>query len=121
MRGAGVLGLGMVVACSAPHPSRRLSEAMERSARMLRQLDALEADLHQGAAETDTYAELVARHGQAEQMACKVTDEHVAEISRLQAVQEARMAGKRQDRVKKRKVVALAHPRAAARRAVASN
>jgi hypothetical protein len=54
-------------------------------------------------------------------MACKVTDEHVAEISRLQAVQEARMAGKRQDHVKKRKVVALAHPRAAARRAVASN
>jgi hypothetical protein len=50
-----------------------------------------------------------------------VTDEHVAEISRLQAVQEARMAGKLKDRVKKRKVVALVHPRAGSRRAVASN
>ncbi len=100
MRGAGVLGLGMVVACSAPHPSRRLSEAMERSARMLRQLDALEADLHQGAAETDTYAELVARHGQAEQMACKVTEEHVEEIHRLAAAQQEKIRERRAHRKK---------------------
>ena len=94
---------------------------MERSARMLKQLEALEADLHSGDAEVATYSELVRRHRRTEQIACKVTDEHVAEISRLQAVQEARMAGKLKDRVKKRKVVAFVHPRAGTRRAVASN
>ena len=54
---AAVMGL----ACSAPAPARRPSEAMERSARILRQLDRLEADLHQGSAEITTYTDLVAR------------------------------------------------------------
>jgi hypothetical protein len=121
MRRTVLLLVVAAAACVKTAPAPRQSEAMERSARMLKQLDALEADLHSGDAEVVTYSELVRRHTRTEQMACKVTDEHVAEISRLQAVQEARMARKRQDRVKKRKVVALAHPRAAARRAVASN
>jgi hypothetical protein len=108
-------------ACLKTAPAPRQSEAMERSARILKQLDALEADLHSGDAEVAAYSDLVRRHTRSEQMACKVTDEHVAEISRLQAVQEARMARKRQDGVKKRKVVALVHTRRTARRAVASN
>ena len=117
-----VLLLVMVAAsCARTAPVPRQSEAMERSARMLKQLEALEADLHSGDAEVATYSELVRRHTRTEQLACKVTDEHLAEISRLQAVQEARMARKLKDRVKKRKVVALVHPRAATRRAVASN
>ena len=116
-----LLVLAAAAACVKTAPAPRQSEAMERSARMLKQLDALEADLHSGDAEVVTYSELVRRHTRTEQLACKVTDEHVAEISRLQAVQEARMARKRQDRVKKRKVVALVHTRHAARGAVASN
>ncbi|HTO98238.1 MAG TPA: hypothetical protein VMK66_14415 [Myxococcales bacterium] len=92
---------------------------MERSARILRQLDRLEADLHQGNAETATYAELVDRHQRAEQMACKVTDEHVQEIHRLAMAQEEKMMGKRLARLKKRKTVALA--RHTPRHAVAAN
>jgi len=121
MRRTGLLLMLAALACGRTVPAPRQSEAMERSARMLKRLAALEADLHSGDAEVATYSELVRRHSRTEQIACKVTDEHVAEISRLQAVQEARMARKRQDHVKKRKVVAFAHPRAAARRAVASN
>ena len=117
-----LLVMAAAAACVRTAPAPRQSEAMERSARMLKQLDALEADLHTGNAEVAAYSELVRRHTRTEQMACKVTDEHVAEISRLQAVQEARMARKLKDRVvKKRKVVALVHSRAATRRAVASN
>jgi hypothetical protein len=80
---------------------------MERSARMLKQLERLEADLHHGDAEMATYAELVRRRTSTEQLACKVVDEHVADIARLAAVQEARMARKRNDGAKKRKVVAM--------------
>jgi len=122
MRRTGLLLVVAAAACVKTAPAPRQSEAMERSARMLKQLDALEADLHTGNAEVAAYSELVRRHTRTEQLACKVTDDHVAEISRLQAVQEARMARKLKDRVvKKRKVVALVHSRAATRRAVASN
>jgi uncharacterized protein YhaN len=110
-------GGGGVIRTGTPAP--RNSEAMERSARILRQLDALEADLHQGSAEMATYAELVDRHARTEQIACKVTNEHVGDIERLAAVQEARMQRKSVDRLK-RKALALArrHP---ARRTMASN
>jgi len=115
MRRTGLLLVVAAAACVRTAPAPRQSEAMERSARMLKQLEALEADLHSGDAEVATYSELVRRHTRTEQLACKVTDEHVAEISRLQAVQEARMARKLKDRVKKRKVVALVHTRPNAR------
>ena len=96
-----VLAAVMGLACSAPAPARRPSEAMERSARILRQLDRLEADLHQGSAETTTYADLVARHGEAQQIACKVTDEHVEEIHRLAALQQEKIREKKASRKKK--------------------
>jgi hypothetical protein len=67
-----------------------------------------------------TYAELVDRHKRAEQMACKVTDDHVNEIHRLAMAQEEKMLGKRLARLKKRKAVAMAR-RQPAHRAVASN
>ena len=115
MRQTGLLLLLAAAACMRGTPEPRQSEAMERSARMLRQLERLEADLHQGTAETIAYSELVERHGRTEQIACNVTDAHVMEISKLAAIQEARMAKKRdvreERRAKKRKVVALARMR----------
>jgi hypothetical protein len=115
MRRTGLLLVLAAAACGRSAPAPRQSEAMERSARILRQLERLEADLHQGDAEMVTYSELVRRHTQTEQMACKVTDEHVLEISRLAAIQEARMQARREDRevrrTKKRKVVAMARTR----------
>ena len=110
MRGATVFVLlaAVVTGCgfSRPTPAPRHSEAMERSARMLRQLDKLEADLHQSDGETVTYAELVERHGRAEQMACKVTEEHVEEIHRLATLQQQKIQQKKQERLRKRKAVA---------------
>jgi hypothetical protein len=114
MRGAGFgLLLALSTACGLSHPAApRHSEAMERSARILRQLDKLEADLHQNDAETDTYAVLVERHGQAQQIACKVTDEHVAEIQRLDMLQQQKMQAKRRERqLRKKKAVAQLSPR----------
>jgi len=52
---------------------------MERSARMLAALDRLEADLHSRDAEMATYSELIERHSQTQQIACKVTDEHLGD------------------------------------------
>ena len=108
MRGFTVFILAALVAgCGlSPAPSPRHSEAMERSARMLKALDRLEADLHQSDGETATYAELVVRHGQAEQIACKVTDEHVEEIHRLAELQQQKIQQKRQERMRKKKAVA---------------
>ena len=70
------------VAC-AQRPAHKRSEAMETSARMLKQLDALESSLATNEAENVTYGVLVDRHARAEQIACHVTDEHVEEIHRL--------------------------------------
>jgi hypothetical protein len=81
----------VVLACCARAPAWQKSNALERSARMLRQLDAIEADLHQGAQDAALYAALVARHGQAEETACRVTDEHVEEIHRLDMVQQEKL------------------------------
>ena len=96
-----VVGCGM----SRP-PAPRQSEAMERSARMLRQLDKLEADLHAEDAQTGVYAELVERHGHAQEIACKVSDEHVQEIHRLDLAMQQKIEQKRQDRLRKKKAVA---------------
>ena len=89
-----VLAAMALSACGAKAPAWQPSEAMERSARMLRQLDRLESDLHYGNAEMLTYSVLVERHGQAEQMACKVTDEHVQEIHRLDLAQQKKLQEK---------------------------
>jgi hypothetical protein len=103
----GIVLLALAAACGAQKPWQP-SDALDRSARMLRQLDKLEADLHDSDAQTMTYAVLVDRHGKAEQMACKVTDEHVAEIHRL-AEAQLRKQQERQAR-KKKVVVARARP-----------
>jgi hypothetical protein len=79
-----------------PPPHR--SGAMEISARMLRQLDRLEADLHASNGEMVVYTELVARHGQAQQVACQVTEEHIQEIHRLAEAQQR----KRQEKQRRR-------------------
>jgi hypothetical protein len=121
MRRTGLLVTMALAACVRTAPAPRQSEAMERSARILRQLDHLEADLHQGNAETTTYAELVQRHTRAEEMACKVTDEHVNEIHRLAMAQEEKMLGKRIARLKKRKIKTMAMGRRRPSHAVAAN
>lgn len=109
MRWAGGFVVTMICAVGCGHsaaPAPRQSEAMERSARMLRQLDKLEADLHAEDARTGVYAELVERHGHAQEIACKVTDEHVQEIHRLAALQQQKIQQKRMERLRKKKVVA---------------
>jgi hypothetical protein len=116
MRGAGFLVVALsAMACGLSRPpAPRQSEAMERSARMLKQLDRMEADLHQTDAEADTYAVLVERHGHAQEIACKVTDEHVAEIHRLDMLQQEKIAARRKERQqRKKKAVAQLAPRAA--------
>ena len=119
LRRTGLLIAMALLACARTPPAPRQSEAMERSARILAKLDALEADLHNGAVEAAVYKELVERHAHTEQIACKVTDGHVGDIERLAAIQEARMNYKSVSRLKK-KAIALArrHP---SRRALASN
>jgi hypothetical protein len=83
---------------------------------MLRQLDKLEADLHAGTAQVDVYAQLVQRHGQAQQIACQVTNDHVQEITRLANAQ----LRKRQEKLRQRRAVAQLVKPAAGGRAVAS-
>jgi predicted transposase YbfD/YdcC len=98
MRTAACAVMVMMASACASRPAWKPSDAMERSARMLRQLDSLEADLHQGAQETDNYSVLMDRRNHAEQVACKVTDEHVAEIHRLAVAQEEKIRERRQAR-----------------------
>jgi hypothetical protein len=107
MRRASLLLVMATGACVGTAPAPRQSEAMERSARMLAALDRLEADLHSRDAEMATYSQLIERHSQTQQIACKVTDEHVLDIARLAAVQEARMARQTGNAPKKRKTVAI--------------
>jgi hypothetical protein len=90
-------------------PPAHRSDAMEISARMLRQLGRLEADLHASSGEIETYTELVARHGQAQQVACRVTDEHIQEIHRLALLQQQKRQEKRQERQRRRHAVARVH------------
>ena len=70
---------------------------------LLERIDQLEAELHAEAAATTTYAVLEDRHGEATQLACHVTDEHVGEMHRLLAAQ----IEKRREKASKRKVAAL--------------
>jgi predicted metalloenzyme YecM len=81
-------GILLLLAACARAQAPRQSDAMERSARLLARLDQLEADLHQQDAELYLNSELEFRHGQAEQIACQVTSDHVKEIHRLAALQE---------------------------------
>ncbi len=110
-----VAAIGLCACGISQPPQPRQSEAMERSARMLKALSQLEADLHDVDATVDTYAELVERHGQAQQMACAVTNDHVQEIHRLAVAQER----KREEKARKHRQIAMAR-RGATNRAVAS-
>ena len=105
---AWAVGLLMCLGC-ASRPAWHPSDAMEKSARILKQLDSLEADLHQGTQETDTYSVLMERRNHAEQVACKVTDEHVDEIHRLYMAQQEKIREKRQSRHKR--LASLTRPR----------
>ena len=95
-----VIGCGilLVLAGCARAQAPRQSDAMERSARLLARLDQLEADLHQQDREIFLSSELEYRHGQAQQISCEVTSDHVREIHRLAALQEA----KRQEKAHKK-------------------
>src|SRR5207248_11674133 len=85
-----VIGCGilLVLAACARAQAPRQSDAMERSASLLARLDQLEADLHQQDADILLSSELEYRHGQAQQVACQVTNDHVKEIHRLAVLQE---------------------------------
>ena|SRR5260221_10560166 len=109
---AGILATAAVLAACSTRPAWQPSDALERSARMLRQLDRLEADLHNAEGENLTWGVLVERHAHAEQMACKVADEHVADITRLQALMEAKIQSKRLARAaaRRKKTVAQLRP-----------
>jgi capsular polysaccharide biosynthesis protein len=101
------MGLGMALllaACAKEADVPRSSEALERSARILAKLDQVEADLHDETSKLVLYGELEQRHGQASQIACQVSDEHVQEIHRLAMAQEKKQA----EKVRKRRAVAQA-------------
>src|SRR2546430_15548951 len=90
-----VIGYGilLVLAACARAQAPRQSDAMQRSASLLARLDQLEADLHQQNAEIFLTSELEYRHGQAQQIACQVTSDHVREIHRLATLQEEKRRG----------------------------
>jgi hypothetical protein len=98
----------MGLAACAMQPTWQPSDAMERSARILRQLDRLEADLHANTGETMTYAELVERHASTQEIACKVSDEHLSDIQRLAAAQEYKQQQKRLGRLRLHRKKAIA-------------
>ncbi|GAC1342465.1 MAG: hypothetical protein NVSMB23_15190 [Myxococcales bacterium] len=103
-------------ACAGPVPQPRTeSEAMARSRMMLARLDRLEADLHSEATATDTFAVLQQRHGEASQIACKVTDEHMGEMHRLLVAQLEKRREKLASRSNK-KMAALGRAKATASR-----
>jgi hypothetical protein len=87
-----------MIGCGA-RPAMQHSAAFASSARMLAKLDKLEADLASEDTTETTYAVLAYRHGQATQIACKVTDEHVEEIHRLDLAQQKKMQEKRKKRL----------------------
>jgi hypothetical protein len=104
--------LWMIAACARAQAPRQ-SEAMERSARLLARLDQLEADLHDQDAQLFLTSELEYRHGQASQIACQVTTDHIREIHRLAVMQEEK---RREKAHKKGRAIAqarIAKPRIA--------
>src|SRR5881628_101261 len=105
---ATVCGVLLMLAACARAQAPRQSEAMERSARILARLDQVEADLHQQDAELFLTSELEYRHGQAQQIACQVTSDHVKEIHRLAVAQEEKRREKAAH--KKGRTVAQARP-----------
>ncbi|TMA17589.1 MAG: hypothetical protein E6J85_16720 [Deltaproteobacteria bacterium] len=102
-----VIGCGilLVLAACARAQAPRQSDAMERS-----------ADLHQQDAEILLTSELEYRHGQAQQIACQVTNDHVKEIHRLALLQEEK---RREKAHKKGRTIAQARSAKPAR--VATN
>ena len=109
-------GILLVLAACARAQAPRQSDALERSARLLARLDQLEADLHQQDAEILLSSELEYRHGQAQQIACQVTNDHVKEIHRLALLQEEK---RREKAHKKGRTIAQARSAKPAR--VATN
>ena len=110
-----------IVGCARTVPAPRHSEAMERSARILRAARPARGGPPPGQRrDGDLRGAGRAALARAEQMACKVTDEHVTEIHRLAMAQEEKMLGKRIARLKKRKTMAMAR-RQPSRHAVAAN
>lgn len=109
--GLGTLVIAVAVAasaCTGAPPQRRVeSEALARSRLLLARIDRLEADLHSETAATDTYAVLQERHGEATQMACRVTDEHVNEMHRLLVAQLEKRKEKALKSHRGRRVAAL--------------
>ena len=89
-RGVAVAGLVLLgMACAREAPVQR-GDALERSSRLLAQLDQLEADLHDEEAKLGVYSVLGERHAQVTQMACQVSAEHLDEIHRLALAQAAK-------------------------------
>jgi hypothetical protein len=115
---AGVLVAVLVSACAGERQAPVPSEALERSARLLAKLDQLEADLHAQTTELLISNELEDRHGTATQLACRVTDDHLAEIHRLASAQERKM----HERALRRRAVAMARrPPRLSKQSVATN
>lgn len=109
-RGGLLLGAMLMAGCGWTWPlppAARHSDALDRSAHMLRQLDRVEADLHTINSEEATFSELVRRHGRAQEVACRVTDEHLQEIHRLAMAQEH----KKQEKARRRHALAQLHRR----------
>jgi hypothetical protein len=99
-------GLAALAGCASPPAKPRgESEALARSRMLLARIDQLEADLHSEATAIDTLAVLQQRHGQAVQVACHVTDEHVSEMHRLLMAQTEK--SKQKERRSHRRVAAL--------------
>jgi hypothetical protein len=106
---------GIVVAlaaCARPQPPV-LGDALERSAKLLARLDQLEADLHQQDAELFVTSELEWRHGQAQQMACQVTGDHLREIHRLAVLQQEKQREKAKGHKKGRTIAQAKVPKPA--------
>ena len=121
MRGLGILVVAATCACGVlerPAPAWQPSDALALSARMLKAMDRVEADLHDADADIGMYNELVRRHSQATQLACNVTSEHVSEIHRLAVAQQKKREEKAAQRKRKHKQVAMATPHT---RTLASN
>src|SRR3954471_6791032 len=110
--------LVVFAACArAQAPSPRQSDALERSAKLLARLDQLEADLHQQDAQIFLTSELEWRHGQASQIACQVTGDHVREIHRLAVMQKE----KRREKASHKKPRAIAQARTTRPSRIATN
>jgi hypothetical protein len=87
-------GIVFAITACGQRPPQRHSSALDSSAKILAQLDRLESELATTGADNLTNAVLVERHAHAEQIACRVTDEHVQEIRRLDLAQQKKILEK---------------------------